>query len=66
LYTCPSFLSTTTAVLTIVDVADMYNIISSFFSGGVSMGDEVKYILRLSKASLAFSVHSNLPVFLVA
>jgi hypothetical protein len=44
----------------------MYNIISSFFSGGVSMGDEVKYILRLSKASLAFSVHSNLPVFLVA
>jgi hypothetical protein len=27
------------------------------------MGDEVRYILRLSKASLASSIHSNLPVF---
>jgi hypothetical protein len=36
---------------------------SSFFSGGVSLGDEVRYILRLSKASLASSVHSNLLVF---
>jgi hypothetical protein len=64
LYTCPSSsLSTTIVALTTVDVADMYNIMSSFFSGGVSMGDEVRYILRLSKASLASSVHSNLPIF---
>jgi hypothetical protein len=41
----------------------MYNIMSSYFLGGVSMGDEVRYTLRLSKASLASSVHSNLPVF---
>jgi hypothetical protein len=27
------------------------------------MGDEVRYTLRLSKASLAFSVYSNLFVF---
>jgi hypothetical protein len=46
-----------------IDVADMYNIMSLFFLGGVSMGDEVRYILRLSKAFLASSVHSNLPVF---
>jgi hypothetical protein len=44
----------------------MFNIMSSFFFGGVSMGDEVRYILRLSKASLASSVYSNSPVFLVA
>jgi hypothetical protein len=41
----------------------MYNIVSSCFFGGVSAGDEVRYTLRLSKASLASSVHSNLPVF---
>jgi hypothetical protein len=46
-----------------VDVAAMYNIMSSCFLGGVSMGDEVRYTLRLLKASLASSVHSNLPVF---
>jgi hypothetical protein len=66
LYTCPSSsLSTIIAALTTVDVADMYNIMYSFFFGGVSMGDEVRYILRLSKASLASSIHSNLPIFLV-
>jgi hypothetical protein len=64
LYTCPSSsLSTTIAALITVDVDDMYNIMSSFFLGGVSMGDEVRYILRLSKASLASSVHLNLPIF---
>jgi hypothetical protein len=62
----PSSLSTIIAALTIVDVVDMFNIMSSFFFGGVSMGDEVRYILRLSKASLASSVYSNSPVFLVA
>jgi hypothetical protein len=36
---------------------------SSFFLGGVSMGDEMRYNLRLSKASLASSVYSNLHVF---
>jgi hypothetical protein len=41
----------------------LYNIMSSCFFGGVSTGDEVRYNLTLSKASLAFSVHSNLPVF---
>jgi hypothetical protein len=41
----------------------MYNILSSFFLGGMSMGDEVRYTLRLSKFSLASFVHSNLPVF---
>jgi hypothetical protein len=41
----------------------MYNIMSSCFLGGVSMGDDVRYTLRLSKASLASSVHSNLLVF---
>jgi hypothetical protein len=61
---CPSSsLSTTIAALTTVDVANMYNIMSSFFLGGVSMGDEVRYTLGLSKASLASSVHLNLPVF---
>jgi hypothetical protein len=40
----------------------MYNIMSLCFLGGVSMGDEVRYTLRLSKASLASSVHSKLPV----
>jgi hypothetical protein len=64
LYACPSSsLSTIIAALTIVDVADKYNIMSSFFLGGVSMGDEVRYVLRLSKASLASFVHSNLLVF---
>jgi hypothetical protein len=51
------------AALTIVDVAAMYNIMSSCFLGDVNMGDEVRYTLRLSKASLASFVHSNLPVF---
>jgi hypothetical protein len=41
----------------------MYNIMSLCFLGGVSMGDKVRYTLRLSKASLASSVHSNLPIF---
>jgi hypothetical protein len=36
---------------------------SSCFFGSVRMGEEVSYALRLSKASLASSVHSNLPVF---
>jgi hypothetical protein len=27
------------------------------------MGDKVRYTLRLSKASLSSSVHSNLPIF---
>jgi hypothetical protein len=64
LYTCPSSsLSTTIDALTTVDVANMYNIMYLCFLGGVSMGDDVRYTLRLSKASLASSVHSNLPVF---
>jgi hypothetical protein len=63
LYTYPSSLSTTIAALTTVDVAAMYNIMSSWFLGSVSMGDEVRYTLSLLKASLAFFVHSNLPVF---
>jgi hypothetical protein len=41
----------------------MHNIMSLCFLGSVSMGDEVRYTLRLSKASLASSVHSNLHVF---
>jgi hypothetical protein len=44
-------------------VAAMYNIIASFFFGGVKAGEEVRYALSFSKASLASSVHSNLPVF---
>jgi hypothetical protein len=51
------------AALTIVEVAAMYNVISSCFFGGVSTGDEVRYTLRLLKANLTSSVHSNLPVF---
>jgi hypothetical protein len=38
-------------------------IISSCFFGGVRMSEEVRYALRLSKASLASSIHLNLPVF---
>jgi hypothetical protein len=57
LYACSSSLSTTIAVLITVDVAAMYNIMSSCFFGGVRMGEEVRYALRLSKASLASSVH---------
>jgi hypothetical protein len=49
--------------LTIIEVAAMYNIMSSCFFGGMSTSDEVRYTLRLSKASLASSVHSNLSVF---
>jgi hypothetical protein len=41
----------------------MYNIMFSCFFGGMSTGEEVRYALRLSKASLASSVHLNLPVF---
>jgi hypothetical protein len=64
LYTCPgSSLSTTIAALTTVHVADIYTIISSCLLGDVSMGDEVRYTLRLSKASLASSFHSNLLIF---
>jgi hypothetical protein len=50
------------AVLTTIEVAAMYCIISSCFFGGVRMGEEVRYALRLLKASLASSVHLNLPV----
>ena len=54
LYTRPSSsLSTTIDVLIIVEVATMYNIMSSYFFGGVRMGEEVRYALRLLKASLA-------------
>jgi hypothetical protein len=61
---CPSSsLSTTIAALTTIEVTAMYNIMSSCFFRGMSMGDEVRYDLRLSKASLAFSVQSNLLVF---
>jgi hypothetical protein len=49
--------------LTTVDVAAIYNIISSCFFCGVSTGDEMRYTLRLSKASLASYIHSNLHVF---
>jgi hypothetical protein len=41
----------------------MYNIIASCFFGGVRTGEEVRYALSFSKASLASSVHSNFPVF---
>jgi hypothetical protein len=44
-------------------VAAMYNIIASCFFGGVRMGEEVRYALSFSKASLASSVYLNLPVF---
>jgi hypothetical protein len=64
LYTCPSSsLSTTIATLTTIEVTMIYNIMSSCFFGGVSMGEAVRYALRFSKASLAFSVHSNLPIY---
>jgi hypothetical protein len=51
------------AVLTTIEVAAMYSTMSSCFFEGVSTGEEVRYALRLSKASLASSIHSNLPVF---
>jgi hypothetical protein len=41
----------------------MYSIMSLCFFGGVRTSEEVRYALRLLKASLASSVHSNLPVF---
>jgi hypothetical protein len=41
----------------------MYNIIASFFFGGVKIGEEVRYALIFLKASLTSSIHSNLPVF---
>jgi hypothetical protein len=64
LYTWPSSsLSTTIVALTTVEVVAMYNIMSSCFLGGMSTGDEVRYTLRLSKASLASSIHLNLFVF---
>jgi hypothetical protein len=53
----------TTAALITMEVAAIYNIMSSCFFGGVRTDDEVRYALRLSKPSLASSVHSNLPVF---
>ena len=59
LYTRPSSsLSTTIAVLTIVEVAKMYSIMSSSFFGGVRTGEEVRYALSFLKASLASSIHS--------
>jgi hypothetical protein len=53
----------TIAALTTIEVAAMFNIMSLCFFGGVRTGEEVRYALRLSKASLASSVHSNLLVF---
>jgi hypothetical protein len=53
----------TIAVLTTMVVAAMYNIIASCFFGGVRIGEEMRYALSFSKASLTSSVHSNLPVF---
>jgi hypothetical protein len=53
----------TIAALTTMVVAAMYNIIASCFFGGVRIGEVVRYALNFSKASLASSVHSNLPVF---
>jgi hypothetical protein len=38
-------------------VVAMYNIIASCFFRGVRMGEEVRYALSFSKASLASSVH---------
>jgi hypothetical protein len=43
-------------------VAVMYNIIASFFFGGVKIGEEGRYALSFLKTSLASSIHSNLPV----
>jgi hypothetical protein len=43
-------------------VVAMYNIIASCFFRGVRTGEEVRYALSFSKASLASSVHSNLTV----
>jgi hypothetical protein len=51
------------AALTTIEVAAMYSIMSLCFFGDVRMGEEMRYALRLSKASLASSVHLNLPVF---
>jgi hypothetical protein len=51
------------AELTTIEVAAMYSIMSSCFFGGVRTGEEVRYALRLSKASLGSSVYSNLLVF---
>jgi hypothetical protein len=45
------------AAMTTIEVAAMYSIMSSYFFGGVRMGEEVRYALRLSKASLASTVH---------
>jgi hypothetical protein len=59
----PSSLFAMIATLTTIEVAAMYCIMSLCFFGGVRAGKEVRYALRLSKASLASSVHSNLPVF---
>jgi hypothetical protein len=53
----------TIIALTTMVVAAMYNIIASCFFGGVRIGEEMRYALNFSKASLASSVHSNLPVF---
>jgi hypothetical protein len=58
-----SYLSTMIVVLTTIEVAAMYSIMSSCFFGGVRTGKEVRYALRLSKAFFASSVHSNLSVF---
>jgi hypothetical protein len=44
-------------------VAAMYSIIDSCFFGGVKMGEEMRYALSFSKASLASSIHLNFPVF---
>jgi hypothetical protein len=44
-------------------VAAMYNIIASCFFGGVKIREEMRYALSFSKASLASSVHLNLPVY---
>jgi lysylphosphatidylglycerol synthetase-like protein (DUF2156 family) len=53
----------TIVVLTAMVVAAMYNIIALFFFGGVKTSEEVRYTLSFLKASLASSIHSNLPVF---
>jgi hypothetical protein len=58
-----SSLSTTIVVLTTIEVAAMYSIMSLCLFGGTRTGEEVRYAFRLSKAFLASSVHSNLPVF---
>ena len=57
LYIRPSSsLSTTIAVLITVEVAAMYSIMSSYFFGGVRMGEEVRYALSFLKASLTSSL----------